>query len=161
MIFSKWISPRNLSRRSISLLNQQLREKSVSCWESCLICIPQCCVFRYLEKTFSRALKYSQPHVIAFLGDLMDEGHIANAENFERYKRRLDSIFSMPDDIMVPVPFVSLCSNMALSLFFSENLSTMFILYCLLCLLICSYLFAENLLTRRQWHWRRGRSCLS
>lgn len=55
---------------------------------------------RYLEKTFSRAFKFSQPHVIAFLGDLMDEGHIANAEDFERYKRRLDSIFSMPDDIM-------------------------------------------------------------
>ncbi|XP_012538134.1 uncharacterized protein LOC105837698 [Monomorium pharaonis] len=55
---------------------------------------------RYLEKTFSRALKFSQPHVIAFLGDLMDEGHVANVEDFERYKRRLDSIFSMPDDIM-------------------------------------------------------------
>lgn len=56
---------------------------------------------RYLEKTFSRAMKFSQPHVIAFLGDLMDEGHVANAEDFERYKRRLDSIFSTPDDIMV------------------------------------------------------------
>lgn len=55
---------------------------------------------RYLEKTFSRAVKYSQPHVIAFLGDLMDEGHIANAEDFQRYKRRLDSIFSTADDIM-------------------------------------------------------------
>ncbi|XP_011258011.1 uncharacterized protein LOC105252368 [Camponotus floridanus] len=55
---------------------------------------------RYLEKTFSRAVKYSQPHVIAFLGDLMDEGHIANAEDFERYKRRWDSIFSMPEDTM-------------------------------------------------------------
>ncbi|KYQ52305.1 DNA polymerase beta [Trachymyrmex zeteki] len=63
-----------------------------------IICI---LLHRYLEKTFSRALKFSQPHVIAFLGDLMDEGHIANAEDFERYKRRLDSIFSMPDDIMV------------------------------------------------------------
>lgn len=46
-------------------------------------------------------MKFSQPHVIAFLGDLMDEGHVANAEDFERYKRRLDSIFSTPDDIMV------------------------------------------------------------
>ncbi|KAL6267379.1 hypothetical protein P5V15_000454 [Pogonomyrmex californicus] len=55
---------------------------------------------RYLEKTFSKALKFSQPHVIAFLGDLMDEGHVANVEDFEKYKRRLDSIFSMPDDIM-------------------------------------------------------------
>lgn len=55
---------------------------------------------RYLRKTFSRALKHSQPHVIAFLGDLMDEGHIATAEYFETYKRRFDSIFQMPDEIM-------------------------------------------------------------
>lgn len=78
------------------------------------LCVPQCCVFRYLEKTFSRALKYSQPHVIAFLGDLMDEGHIANAENFERYKRRLDSIFFTSDDIMVLVLFISSCSTTSL-----------------------------------------------
>lgn len=31
----------------------------------------------------------------------MDEGHIANAESFKDYKRRLDSIFEMPDHIMV------------------------------------------------------------
>lgn len=72
--------------------------------------VSQLYAFRYLEKTFSRAVKYSQPHVIAFLGDLMDEGHIANAEDFEKYKRRLDSIFTMPDDIMVydtmAIPFL-------------------------------------------------------
>lgn len=67
----------------------------------CVSSLKAFCIFRYLEKTFSRAVKYSQPHVIAFLGDLMDEGHISNAEDFERYKRRLDSIFTMPDDIMV------------------------------------------------------------
>ncbi|XP_035731788.1 uncharacterized protein LOC118445872 isoform X2 [Vespa mandarinia] len=55
---------------------------------------------RYLEKTFSRALRYSQPHVIVFLGDLMDEGHIANVEKFNQYKKRLDSIFQTPDNIM-------------------------------------------------------------
>lgn len=55
---------------------------------------------RYLEKTFSRAVEYSQPHVIVFLGDLMDEGHVANAEDFERYKRRMDYIFDTPDHIM-------------------------------------------------------------
>lgn len=31
----------------------------------------------------------------------MDEGHIANTESFKDYKRRLDSIFEMPDHIMV------------------------------------------------------------
>ncbi|CAL7952139.1 unnamed protein product [Xylocopa violacea] len=54
----------------------------------------------YLKKTFSRALDHSNPHVVVFLGDLMDEGHIANAEKFNLYKRRLDSIFEMPDHIM-------------------------------------------------------------
>jgi metallophosphoesterase superfamily enzyme len=73
------------------------------------------CIFRYLEKTFSRAVKYSQPHVIVFLGDLMDEGHIANGEDFEKYKRRLDSIFSMPDDIMViTLTSWSFCFNFVL-----------------------------------------------
>ena len=55
---------------------------------------------RYLKKSFSRALDHSQPHVVAFLGDLMDEGHIATAEDFKGYKRRLDSIFEMPEHIM-------------------------------------------------------------
>lgn len=55
---------------------------------------------KYLKKTFSRALDHSNPHVVIFLGDLMDEGHIANAESFKDYKRRLDSIFEMPDHIM-------------------------------------------------------------
>ncbi|XP_015177867.1 PREDICTED: uncharacterized protein LOC107067143 [Polistes dominula] len=55
---------------------------------------------RYLEKTFSRVLKYSQPNVIVFLGDLMDEGHISDAEKFNTYKKRLDYIFQTSDDIM-------------------------------------------------------------
>ncbi|XP_076162815.1 metallophosphoesterase [Ptiloglossa arizonensis] len=55
---------------------------------------------RYLKETFSRALDHSQPHVVAFLGDLMDEGHVAGAETFKAYKGRLDSIFEMPDHIM-------------------------------------------------------------
>ncbi|OXU20292.1 hypothetical protein TSAR_013928 [Trichomalopsis sarcophagae] len=55
---------------------------------------------RYLKKTFSRAVSRTQPDVIVFLGDLMDEGHIANAEDFEKYKRRLAHIFDTPDHIM-------------------------------------------------------------
>lgn len=31
----------------------------------------------------------------------MDEGHIANVEKFNEYKKRLDSIFQTPDNIMV------------------------------------------------------------
>lgn len=63
--------------------------------------VPQCFIFRYLKKTFARALDHSDPHVVVFLGDLMDEGHIASAEDFNAYKRRFDSIFEMPDHIMV------------------------------------------------------------
>ncbi|XP_008551437.1 metallophosphoesterase 1 homolog [Microplitis demolitor] len=55
---------------------------------------------RYLANTFSRALKHSQPDVIVFLGDLMDEGHIANLEDFTKYKNRLDKIFETPEHIM-------------------------------------------------------------
>jgi hypothetical protein len=38
-----------------------------------------------------------------FLGDLMDEGHIASAEDFEKYKRRLANIFDTSDDVMVRI----------------------------------------------------------
>ncbi|XP_066603955.1 metallophosphoesterase 1 homolog [Prorops nasuta] len=55
---------------------------------------------RYLAKTFSRALKHSQPHVIIFLGDLMNEGHIASTDEFNRYKRRFDNIFDTSENIM-------------------------------------------------------------
>lgn len=63
--------------------------------------VPQCIICRYLKKTFSKALDHSDPHVVIFLGDLMDEGHIANADNFKTYKKRLESIFEMPNHIMV------------------------------------------------------------
>lgn len=81
-------------------------------------------------------MKFSQPHVIAFLGDLMDEGHVANAEDFERYKRRLDSIFSTPDDIMV----FTLVNNIYFSSSLAENLH----------FIIWSCFLLENLLARRQ-----------
>lgn len=56
-----------------------------------------------MKKTFSRAAGRAQPDVIVFLGDLMDEGHIANSEDFEKYKRRLADIFDTPDHIMVNI----------------------------------------------------------
>ncbi|XP_043274366.1 uncharacterized protein Mppe isoform X2 [Venturia canescens] len=55
---------------------------------------------RYLSNTFSRAVRHSRPHAIAFLGDLMDEGHIATIEEFSKYKKRLDDIFYTKDDIL-------------------------------------------------------------
>lgn len=78
-------------------------------------------------------MEYSQPHVIAFLGDLMDEGHVANAEDFEKYKRRLDSIFATTDDIMV----YNMIAIYFFSFFVKSILYLQFILFCL-----------ENLLAR-------------
>ena len=59
--------------------------------------------FRYLSKTFYNAVRYTQPNVIVFLGDLMDEGHISDIETFQKYKLRFDSIFETPDHIMVNI----------------------------------------------------------
>lgn len=42
----------------------------------------------------------------------MDEGHIANADNFKAYKRRLDSIFEMPNHIMVYIIYNLIISFM-------------------------------------------------
>ncbi|XP_014223873.1 cell division control protein 1 [Trichogramma pretiosum] len=55
---------------------------------------------RYLKKTFSRAVDRVQPNVIVFLGDIMDEGHIASVEDFEKYKRRFSNIFDTPENTM-------------------------------------------------------------
>ncbi|XP_012276344.1 uncharacterized protein C630.12 [Orussus abietinus] len=55
---------------------------------------------RFTAKTFSRALRHSRPHVIVFLGDLMDEGHLASNDDFKKYKQRLDNIFYTPNHIM-------------------------------------------------------------
>ncbi|XP_033226292.1 uncharacterized protein LOC117178879 isoform X2 [Belonocnema kinseyi] len=55
---------------------------------------------RYLAKTFSRAIRHADPHAIVFLGDLMDEGHIASSADFEKYKHRLNSIFQTSDHVM-------------------------------------------------------------
>ncbi|XP_015524173.2 uncharacterized protein C630.12 [Neodiprion lecontei] len=74
----------------LGIKNENYPGASVAIWDS----------DSYLRKTFARALAHSQPHVIAFLGDLMDEGHIASGEYFEKYKRRFDSIFQTPDDVM-------------------------------------------------------------
>ncbi|XP_034936354.1 uncharacterized protein C630.12 isoform X2 [Chelonus insularis] len=59
---------------------------------------------RYLANTFSRALKNSQPNIIVFLGDLMDEGEIATTEHFVKYKHRLDYIFQTSDRILIYLP---------------------------------------------------------
>ncbi|KAH8420970.1 hypothetical protein KR222_000174 [Zaprionus bogoriensis] len=48
---------------------------------------------RYLQKTFERAVAFTQPHIIVFLGDLLDEGNIATAQEYKQYVRRFKRIY--------------------------------------------------------------------
>ena len=41
------------------------------------------------------------PNVVVFLGDLLDEGSIASAEEYQRYVGRFWSIFSVPRNTKV------------------------------------------------------------
>uniref|UniRef100_A0A8D8S8Y6 Metallophosphoesterase 1 n=1 Tax=Cacopsylla melanoneura TaxID=428564 RepID=A0A8D8S8Y6_9HEMI len=50
---------------------------------------------RYLSKTFSKALSYTSPDLVVFLGDIMDEGHIAHDEHFNKYLARVRQIFQL------------------------------------------------------------------
>ncbi|XP_067011180.2 uncharacterized protein Mppe [Anabrus simplex] len=56
---------------------------------------------RYLTKTFRRAVSHADPHVVAFLGDIMDEGSIATKEEYKRYLDRFYNIFYVPLGIEV------------------------------------------------------------
>lgn len=49
---------------------------------------------RFLRNTFSRAEAHSEPDVICFMGDLMDEGSIATDEAHARYAERFRSVFA-------------------------------------------------------------------
>ncbi|XP_017147898.1 metallophosphoesterase 1 homolog isoform X2 [Drosophila miranda] len=48
---------------------------------------------RYLQKTFERAVAFTQPHIIVFLGDLLDEGNIATAQEYKQYVKRFRRIY--------------------------------------------------------------------
>ncbi|XP_054738342.1 metallophosphoesterase 1 homolog isoform X4 [Anastrepha obliqua] len=54
---------------------------------------------RYLRKTFERSLQFTQPHVICFLGDLLDEGSIATQQDFKGYVKRFQRIYKTNTDI--------------------------------------------------------------
>ncbi|XP_055378802.1 metallophosphoesterase 1 homolog [Condylostylus longicornis] len=49
---------------------------------------------RHLKATFQRALQFTSPDVIIFLGDLLDEGSIASPEHFQIYLDRFKNIFN-------------------------------------------------------------------
>lgn len=60
---------------------------------------------RFLRKTFSLAYSYSQPDVVVFLGDLMDEGSKATRSEYDSYLSRFQSIFyPMKNSKVVYVP---------------------------------------------------------
>ncbi|EDW10219.1 metallophosphoesterase 1 isoform X2 [Drosophila mojavensis] len=48
---------------------------------------------RYLKKTFERAVSFTQPHILVFLGDLLDEGNIATAQEYKQYVQRFKRIY--------------------------------------------------------------------
>lgn len=54
---------------------------------------------RYLQRTFSQALTHVQPDIVLFLGDEMDEGHIASDAQFRTDLNRFQSIFQIPDEL--------------------------------------------------------------
>lgn len=47
----------------------------------------------YLMKTYSHAFSFTEPHIVIFLGDLMDEGSIATETEYKHYLRRIFNLF--------------------------------------------------------------------
>ena len=56
---------------------------------------------RFLHNGYQQALKLAQPDLILFMGDLLDEGSIANDVQFEQYVDRFYKIFDTPTTIQV------------------------------------------------------------
>lgn len=50
---------------------------------------------RYLRNTFIRAVAHTEPNVICFMGDLMDEGSVASASEYVRYLDRFRNIYQI------------------------------------------------------------------
>lgn len=60
---------------------------------------------RYVRNSFSRAVAHSNPNVICFMGDLMDEGSVASASEYIRYLDRFREIFkSEPNVDLMHIP---------------------------------------------------------
>jgi len=67
------------------------RENVLSRWDS----------DRYLFNTYGRALQHVNPDSVVFLGDLMDEGSLADQNTFERYLYRFCKIFFLKNSIPI------------------------------------------------------------
>ena len=59
--------------------------------------------YRFLSKGYRRALEHTQPDVVVFLGDLLDEGSSASDQEYDLYASRFHSIFKAPDHVQVSV----------------------------------------------------------
>lgn len=54
---------------------------------------------RYLYNAYGRALQHVNPDSVVFLGDLMDEGSLADQNTFERYLHRFCKIFFLKNTV--------------------------------------------------------------
>lgn len=54
-----------------------------------------CSFFRYLHHTFGLAYDAYKPDIVAFLGDIIDEGSKATDMEYEAYVWRIKKIFKM------------------------------------------------------------------
>ncbi|XP_021925589.1 DNA polymerase beta isoform X2 [Zootermopsis nevadensis] len=54
---------------------------------------------RYLYKTFQKAFYHVNPHVVVFLGDILDEGSIATNEEYGRYMKRFYDVFNVDPSV--------------------------------------------------------------
>lgn len=60
---------------------------------------------RHISKNFRQAFSHVKPDAVIFLGDLMDEGSVADNEQFQRYHRRFLKVFKSArsvDRVYVP-----------------------------------------------------------
>lgn len=61
---------------------------------------------RYLLKTFNYAFSYTEPDIVIFLGDVMDEGHISSDRQFQADLNRFQSIFRISQDLNVLIMYL-------------------------------------------------------
>lgn len=55
---------------------------------------------RFLRSTFTVVLKHFKPDILVYLGDLTDEGSIADMKQFHGYVKRLSNIFEVDHEIL-------------------------------------------------------------
>ena len=59
------------------------------------------CLYLLFCRYFQEAMDYVRPDVVVLMGDLLDEGSIANDWEFDVYAQRLKRLFTVPDNVKV------------------------------------------------------------